>query len=259
MRQITQIESYQKEVFSYEMRNGHTATHDIYSLGEGNKVVVIIQELPGISQETLSLADRFVERGYRVILPHLFGPLGKVAMGSNFIKVLCMRKEFRIFAKNESSPIVDYISGLCSFMKHKYNVPGVAVIGMCLTGNFAISLMANEDVLAGYASQPSLGIFSQGSLHMSDSEIELIKKNIDLVGPIHCGSFEGDKLCSPKKIKMLADTFNRDDKERIIFHKLPGEGHSVLTLDFVDKDGHPTKQTLHELLDYFDGQLSSSN
>ena len=259
MKQITQIESYQKEVFSYEMRNGHTATHDIYSLGEGDKVLILIQELPGIGQETLSLADRFVERGYRVILPHLFGPLGKVATGGNFVKVLCMRKEFRVFAKNESSPVVDYLSGLCSFMKQKYNVPGVAVIGMCLTGNFAISLMANQDVLAGYASQPSLGIFSQKSIHMSGPEIELIKKNIDIVGPMHCGSFEGDKLCSPKKIKLLADTFNRDEKERIIFHTLPGKGHSVLTLDFVDEDGHPTKQTLHEVMDYFDGQLSTSS
>ena len=170
-----------------------------------------------------------------------------------------MRKEFRVFAKNESSPVVDYLSGLCSFMKQKYDVPGVAVIGMCLTGNFAISLMANEDVLAGFASQPSLGIFSQKSLHMSAPEIESIKRNIDIVGPMHCGSFVGDKLCSQKKRKLLADTFNRDDKERIIFHTLPGDKHSVLTLDFVDKDGHPTKQTLHEVLDYFDGQLSMPN
>ncbi len=259
MKQITQIGAYHKETFSHEMRNGHTATHDIYSIGDGDKVVIIIQELPGIGQETLALSDRFAERGYKVILPHLFGPLGKVATGVNFINVLCMRKEFSVFAKNRTSPIVDYLSGLCSFMKQKYEVPGVAVIGMCLTGNFAISLMANEDVLAGYASQPSLGIFSQKSLHMSDSEIETIKNNIDIVGPMHCGSFEGDKLCSPTKIKLLAETFNRDDKERIIFHTLPGDGHSVLTLDFVDEDGHPTKQTLYEILDYFDGQLNVSN
>ena len=76
MKQITQIEFYHKEVFSHQMRNGHTATHDIYTNGDGDKIVVIIQELPGISQETLSLADKFVERGYRVILPHLFGPIG---------------------------------------------------------------------------------------------------------------------------------------------------------------------------------------
>ena len=93
---------------------------------------------------------------------------------------------------------------------------------------------------------------------MTDQEIKKIKKNIDIVGPMHCGSFEGDKLCSPKKIRLLADTFNRDNKERIIFHTLPGKGHSVLTLDFVDQDGHPTKQTLNEVLDYFDGQLTLS-
>ena len=67
------------------MRNDVVASHDVYSIGDGDKVVVIIQELPGIGQETLSLADKFVARGYRVILPHLFGPLGRTSTGGNLI------------------------------------------------------------------------------------------------------------------------------------------------------------------------------
>ncbi len=254
---ITQIEEYRKERFSYTMRNKKVASHDVYTIGKGEKVVVIIQELPGIGQETLSLADRFVQQGYTVVLPHLFGPIGKIAKLGNSVRVLCMRREFKVFSKNESSPIVDYLSALCSALKTRYKVKGVAVIGMCLTGNFAISLMANEDVLAGFASQPSLAIFNQNSLHMSPSEIKKIKSNIDRVGPIHCGRFQKDKICTAKKFNLIDKTFNKvDKKQRIIFHEIPGRGHSILTLDFVDEAGHPTRKTLNTIFEYFDEQLS---
>jgi dienelactone hydrolase len=256
MSAITQIKDYIKEEYSFKMRNNKIATHDVYTQGTGKKVVVIIQELPGIGQETLSLADKFFERGYTVVLPHLFGPLGKIAIAGNLMRVVCMRREFKIFAKNESSPVVDFLSQLCSALKAKYKVKGVAVIGMCLTGNFAISLMANEDVLAGFASQPSLAILKEKSLHMSSGEIENIKKNIDKVGPMHCGRFEKDPLCTHKKIELLDSTFNQDDMERIIFHEIPGKGHAILTLDFVNEEGHPTYKTLERVFEYFDGQLT---
>jgi len=187
MYNITQISEYNKEEFSFKMRNDIVANHDVYSIGDGDKVVVIIQELPGIGQETLALADKFVAKGYRVAMPHLFGPLGKTATGGNLFRVMCMRKEFKLFAKNETSPIVDFLSGLCSSLKERHKVKGVAVIGMCLTGNFAISLMANDDVLAGFASQPSMAIMKQDSLHMSENNITRIKTNLDKVGPMHCG------------------------------------------------------------------------
>lgn len=256
MNNITQIKDYKKEKFSHKLKNNKVATHDVYSIGEGSKVVVIIQELPGIGQETLALADRFVGRGYRVVLPHLFGPIGKTATASNFLRVVCMRREFKIFSKNMTSPIVDFLSKLCTSLKTKHQVKGVAVIGMCLTGNFAISLMANSDVLAGFASQPSLPIFRQNSLHMSPEEMRKVKHNLDTVGAMHCGHFEKDRLCTKKKMNMLDENFNYDDKQRIIFHELPGKGHAILTMDFVDKKGHPTYDTLMEIFDYFDFQLN---
>ena len=126
---------------------------------------------------------------------------------------------------------------------------------MCLTGNFAISLMAEEAVLAGFASQPAMPFQTQNALHMSEQDIKTIKTKLDAVGPMHCGRFEGDKLCTATKFDLLRRTFN-EGKERIILHELPGKGHSILTLDFVDEDGHPTRQALDEVMNYFDGQLS---
>lgn len=250
----TQIKAYQKSSFSAKTKKGVTLTQDVYTRGAG-KIVVLIQELPGIGQATLSLADRFVERGYKVILPHLFGPIGKVSMLGNLARVFCMRKEFKVFAKNESSPIVDWLKALCASAKAEHQVSGVAVIGMCLTGNFAISLMAEEAVLAGFASQPAMPFFKQDALHMSDQEVEIIKTKLDKVGPMHCGRFEGDKLCTSQKFDLINRKFNTDGVERIKLHELPGKGHSILTLDFVDDAGHPTTQALNEVMEYFDEQL----
>ena len=251
----TQITAYQKSSFSAKIKSAHTLTHDVYTRGEG-KILVLIQELPGIGQETLALSDRFVARGYKVILPHLFGPIGKVSMLGNLTRVFCMRKEFKVFAKNESSPIVDWLKALCASAKAEHKVSGVAVIGMCLTGNFAISLMAEDAVLAGFASQPAMPFFKQAALHMSDQEVETIKTKLDKVGPMHCGRFEGDKLCTAQKFDLINRKFNADGVERIKLHELPGKGHSILTLDFVDDAGHPTTKALNEVMAYFDQQLS---
>ena len=40
-----------------------------------------------------------------------------------------------------------------------------------------------------------------------------------------------------------------------ISHTWPGKGHSVLTLDFVNKNGHPTREALNDILAYFSQQL----
>jgi hypothetical protein len=40
-----------------------------------------------------------------------------------------------------------------------------------------------------------------------------------------------------------------------ISHTLPGKGHSVLTLDFFNENGHPTREPLNDILAYFSQQL----
>ena len=102
---ITQISDYDKTVFTAETSEGQRVTPDIYQRGSGTPVI-LIQELPGIGQETLALADRLVDAGHEVVMPHLFGPIGKISIGGNLVRVLCLRKEFSVLAANRSSPIV---------------------------------------------------------------------------------------------------------------------------------------------------------
>ncbi len=244
---------YNKEQFSAPLASGYLLSHDIYTRGQG-PAVVIIQELPGIGLETLSLADAFVARGFTVVLPHLFGPLGKISMLGNTARVFCMRREFTLFSKNKSSPIVDWLKALCRDRRKTNGAGGVGVIGMCLTGNFAISLMADDSVLAAVASQPSMPLQDQSAVHMSAHEVDIISARLDAVGPMLAYRIDGDKLCRAEKFAALDRAFNKET-ERIQLKTLPGKGHSVFTLDFVDEAGHPTRQALDEMLEYFSRQL----
>ena len=83
---FTPIADYNCAPFTATCVNGTRISHDVYRRGSGAPVV-IIQELPGIGPETLRLADAFVERGFEVVLPHLFGPLEKGSIGGNLLRV----------------------------------------------------------------------------------------------------------------------------------------------------------------------------
>lgn len=247
------MDDFHKYSFSAPLTSGYMVSHDVYSKGNQSQVVVIIQELPGIGPETLELAEMLQRKGFRVVLPHLFGPLGRIATGTNLFRVFCMRKEFRLFAKNKSSPIVDWLKALCRDIKDQEGVSGVGVIGMCLTGNFAMSLIADDSVLAAVASQPSMPVHKQNSLHMSDQEIENAKVALDEKGPMLALRFEGDVLCQAEKFSEFDKRFN-EDRKRIEFVELPGKGHSVLTLDFV-KGGKPAEEAFDKVAHYFSVSL----
>jgi dienelactone hydrolase len=253
--QATAISHYEKTVFTATLKNGQTVSHDVYARGLGN-VIVVIQELPGIGPETLRLVDHIVASGFRVLLPHLFGPLGRTDLLGNTARVFCMRKEFHLFQKNRSSPIVDWLKALCLDAKTSGASSGVGVIGMCLTGNFAMSLMADDSVLAAVASQPSMPFGRAGALHMSEEEIDALKTRVDATAPMKAFRFESDWMCSSEKFKAIDQLIN-DDATRVELNTLPGKGHSVLTMDFVDQAGHPTRQALDEILSYFHLQLDS--
>jgi len=265
MKTPTPITAYEKFEFTGpltapgeapEESRGHELKRPVYVRGKADAPpVIVIQELPGIMPETFGLCDHLVDAGFRVYLPHLFGPLGKVSFVGNTIRVFCMRREFAIFAANKSSPIVNWLRALAADIKAKTNARGVGAIGMCLTGNFAISMMADEAVLAGVASQPSLPIRGPGALHMSEDEIASVHDKLDDVGPMLAYRFEKDPLCPGAKFKALNAAFNDGGKERIKLTTLPGEGHSVLTGHFVDEAGHPTRQALDEVIGYFKEKL----
>lgn len=251
---VPQIGAFRKERFTGPL-NGSSRRFDVYVRGAGPPVV-IMQELPGIGQETLLFADKLVGAGFEVWLPHLFGPLGRTSMGGNLVRVLCMQREFQIFAKHKSSAAVEWMRALCRHVRDVRGVKGVGCVGMCLTGNFALAMIADEAVLAAVASQPSLPVRDETALHMSDAEVAASRTAIDAKGPMRAYRFADDPLCTAARFDTIAKAFN-DDRERVILRALPGGGHSVFARDFVDDETGPTAQALKEIIAYFGERLRS--
>lgn len=247
------MQGYSKRTFTAQIAGEFNVSHDVYTAGHG-PIVVIIQELPGVGPQTLALAARLRDAGFTTVLPHLFGPLGQVSMVGNLVRVMCMRREFRLLEKHGTSPIVDWLRALCQELRVQHGVKGIATIGMCLTGNFAISLMADDSVLASVAAQPSMPIRGQAALHMSAEDIGAIRTRLDSTQPMLGYRFAEDSLCTAAKFKAIDEAFNTD-RERIRLRTLPGKGHSVLTMDFVDRSDHPTAQALAEIIGYFRSAL----
>ena len=87
-------------------------------------------------------------------------------------------------SSGRSSRIADWIRLLCREVRYQSGVEGVGIIGMCLTGNFAIQLIGDDSVLAAVASQPAMPFFKQGELHMSPDDIMQSRNALDNKGPM---------------------------------------------------------------------------
>jgi dienelactone hydrolase len=134
---------------SFEFSNGDSSRKVFYK-GTG-PAVIVLHELPGMIPECVDLARRIAETGFTVYLPLLFGkpdrPMSLLGMAA-YTAQLCISKEFYCFAHHQTSPIVDWLKALARKAHQDCGGEGVGVIGMCLSGGFALAMMADESVLA---------------------------------------------------------------------------------------------------------------
>lgn len=246
------MRGFTKEAFTAPI-SGQPTSFDVYRIGSGAPVI-LMQEMPGIGQATIAFCERLADAGFEVWAPHWFGPLGRTS-GLNLVRMLCMRREFQVFARNQSSAIVDWMRALCRHVVAERKVERVGVIGMCLSGNFTMTLIAEPNVWAAVASQPSLPARDQSALHMSPAEIAASRAALDAKGAMRAYRFEGDKLCTSAKFDAIAGAFN-DGAVRIVTNVLPGNGHSVFTGHFDETPGSPTANALNEVIGYLRTQLA---
>jgi len=258
------VEGFSSDVFSHD-----GASYPVYKRGTG-PAVVIIHEVPGITPAVAAFGRRVADEGFTAIMPALFGTVGRgydpIHLGSS-IATACIRKEFAVFARRQSSPITDYLRALCRAAHVECGGRGVGAVGMCLTGNFALSLMVDPVVMAPVLSQPSLPVgltaAMRADLHVSDAELAIIKQriaeeNIKVLGL----RFTWDAMCPKARFDRLKDELGDGfeaieiDSSPLNKHHIPVYAHSVLTKDLVDKAGHPTQQALHRTLAFFHEQLT---
>ena len=243
------------------------STRGVYRRGSGPGVVVI-HEVPGITPEVLRFAERVVDAGFRVHMPHLFGTPGKplsVPYALGQLARACISREFHVLASGGSSPITEWLRALCRRAHEDCGGPGVGAIGMCLTGNFALALMVDESVMAPVLSQPSLpfGVTKaqRAAIHLSPDDLEVVRVRAKQGCGVLGLRFTADPMCPPERFDTLRRELG-DGFEAIEIDSGPGNpygnkrtAHSVVTTDLVDEEGHPTREALERVLGLFRERL----
>ena len=247
-------------------------TRTVHFKGEGPGVLVI-HEIPGITPEVAHFAERVIERGYRVAMPELFGEAGRPFsygyMAKEMAASACVRREFSVLARRRSSPITHYLRALCRELHAECGGTGVGAVGMCLSGNFALSLMVDPSVMAPVLSQPSLPLgitrSHRRALHVTDDDLACIKKRVERRETRVLGlRFHDDPLCPPERFERLREELGEgfEGIELRQGERNPASvtpvAHSVLTQELVDEEGHPTRAALDRVLAFFDQHLRAA-
>src|SRR5688572_29469359 len=141
-------------------------TKDVFVAGTG-PAVIVMSEIPGIYPLVARFARRVRDAGFTVWMPQLFGEPGRpfsqaYVLGS--VVRACISREFRAFAANQSSPVTAWLRALAAHAHPLCGGRGVGAIGMCFTGNFALSMMIEPAMRAPVLSQPSLPIGRRGGM-----------------------------------------------------------------------------------------------
>jgi dienelactone hydrolase len=157
------------------------ATKVVHVAGSGPGVIVMT-EMPGISPHVARFSRWVRDAGFTVYMPSLFGRDGavpEVEEGAAVLRRACISAEFRAFAANESSPVTNWLRSLARLAHEQCGGPGVGAIGMCFTGNFALTMMLEPSMLAPVLSQPSLPLDDPAGLEIAPEELAAVRGRLE--------------------------------------------------------------------------------
>ena len=214
----------------------------VYVTGPADRPgVIVMHEAGGMSPTCLDLArDLAADNGFRVFLPLLFGkPNQERRSGVDMNGLFCMRREMLYWAADATSPITGLIRQLVVEVGERTGRPKVGVIGMCLTGNLTFGLMAEPNVGAVIAAEPSLPLVmpvrrlrwltrrhKRAALSLSPADLAASVRSRT---PLLALRFEGDVICPVERFDALQAAF--EGRDILTVDTLDGDGHSVLTRD----------------------------
>lgn len=256
------LSDFSSFTFSHENRE-----RVVYRKGIG-PAVLVMHEVPGISTEVARFARKVVEHGFTVFMPHLFGPVGvKTTELNRMVQLakLCINREFHVLVAHRSSPVVDWLRALARHAMDEIGGRGVGAVGMCVTGNFALTMTLDPWLIAPVMAHPSFPLpitkAKAAAVHATPETLANARRRIDEEGLKVLGvRFDSDMLfCRAARFETLRRELG-DGFEGI---ELPGSSsaphfeppHSVLTIGLVDRDGELTEAALERVLAFLSERL----
>jgi dienelactone hydrolase len=258
------LEDFDETTFTHD---GKTRT--VYKTGTGPGVVVI-HEMPGITPPVADFGRRVAAAGFTAVLPVLFGDPGKPLSAGYAARGLawgCVSKEFSALATGSTSPITVWVRALGAQVHEDCGGPGIGAVGMCFTGGFALAMMVDDRLLAPVLSQPSLPLpltkKHKADLGIDADDLARVKERAAAGACVLGLRFTADRAVPAERF----DTLRRELGDAFMAVEIdssPGNpwgikriAHSVLTNDFVDEPGHPTRLALDQVLEFFSARLLS--
>jgi dienelactone hydrolase len=252
----------------------NATTKRVHVTGSG-PAVIVMAEMPGISPHVARFARWVRDAGFTVYMPSLFGRDGAVPgadEGAAVFQRACISAEFRAFAKppgaNQASPVTLWLRALARLAHQECGGPGVGAIGMCFTGNFALTMMLEPAMLAPVLCQPSLPMNDPAGIEISPEDVLVVRQRLEEEDlSVLAYRFAGDKFCRPERFTAYAQALG----DRFVARVLPDRAantdvppffaqhvrtpHSVVTAHLIDEAGQPTLAARDEILAFFAQRL----
>lgn len=243
----------------------------VHVTGSG-PAVIVMAEMPGISPHVARFARWVREAGFTVYMPSLFGRDGAVPTveeGAAVFRRACVSAEFRALGANRSSPVTRWLRSLARLAHGECGGLGVGAIGMCFTGNFALTMMLEPAMLASVLSQPSLPLDDPAGLEIAPDELAAVRERLDEDDlTVMAYRFAGDRFCRAQRFAAYEEALGERFIGRVLpdsaantevppfFEHVVASPHSVVTAHLIDEEGQPTIAARDEILSFFAERLA---
>ena len=247
-------------------------THDVFIAGTG-PAVLVIPEVPGITPDVADCSRRLVEAGFSAWMPSLYGEPGVPFTNGRALKTIvkaCISRQFLAFARGARAPKVDWLRELGRQAHDECGGPGIGVIGMCFTGNFALALAIDERVKVPVMSQPSLPLGrdkkSAAALHVAPDDLAKVKlRTVDDELCVIGLRFTGDVLVPAARFRSLEREFGEAfigveiDSSAGNEWGFAKDAHSVTSKEWSPDLENPTGQAWQLIVDHLNDQLLATS
>jgi len=247
-------------------------TKTVHVTGAG-PAVIVMAEMPGITPHVARFARWVRDAGFTVYMPSLFGRDGAVPdaqAAAGVFRRACVSAEFKALGAGVTSPVTVWLRALARLAHAECGGPGVGAIGMCFTGNFALSMMLEPAMLAPVLSQPSLPLDDPGGLEISPEDLTAVAERLEREDlTVLAYRFEGDAFCRAERFAAYARALGGRFRPRVLPDSAASPGpkppfhesfvqtpHSVVTVHLIDEAGQPTAAARDEILAFFRNRLA---
>jgi dienelactone hydrolase len=235
--------------------------------------VIVMTEMPGISPHVARFSRWVRDAGFTVYMPSLFGRDGAmptVEEGTAVFQRACVSAEFRALGANRSSPVTQWLRSLARLAHEECGGPGVGAIGMCFTGNFALTMMLEPSMLAPVLAEPTLPLDDPAGLEIAPEELTAVRERLEREDlTVMAYRFEGDRFCRAERFAAYSQALGERFVARVLpdsaanpdtppfFEHVVASPHSVVTAHLIDEAGQPTIAARDEILSFFAHRLVS--